>query len=79
MHMKIYTESQVLQVLRGQIVFGTTQAMLADKYNVARPTMCDIINGKRTIPERVLRDLGFQRLDHYYARLVNRKPKEPAK
>jgi DNA-binding XRE family transcriptional regulator len=63
---KTYTEAEIVDLLRSRITYAVTQAKLADELGVNRPTLCDIINGKRRPTKTIAESLGFERIENLY-------------
>jgi plasmid maintenance system antidote protein VapI len=70
--MKTYTEAQVVEMLRSRITYAVTQVDLARELGINRPTLSEILNGKRRPTKQVAASLGFVRVENLYRRNAKR-------
>jgi hypothetical protein len=60
-----YTEEQVLGMLARQCKDAGGQKYWAELHNMSKSYLCDVLNGRRDIGEKILEALGLQRVCLY--------------
>lgn len=63
---KTYTEAQIVEILKSRISFEFSQSDLAAELGENRPTLCEVLNGKRRLTKQIAAALGYVRIDNIY-------------